>query len=227
MALKPSERRRARRLKTQMTTMMIGPDQKSTQRIVTEDKLTRAGLTAIAIDGIHVGVRRRKNFAPQSLPCRLYEFPKAGFAQLKNWRPVHMKDESVKHRFIELRAMGWSFDRIAQDLKTSKPTLIAWSRELEIEISNLKAIEWEALKEKYSLSRIKQIELLGECLDAMKAELTKRDLSQVPAGKLFELVLKYVALLKQDDTEVVFRLREDSAMAVIRNLEKTEVTWRA
>ena len=170
----------------------------------------------------------RKTFCAAVAPYAVwYEFPKAGFAQLKKLEARYMKDESVKNRFIELRAMGWSFQRIGEELKTSKPTLIAWSRELEIEISNLKAIELEALKEKYYVSRIKRIELLGEVLDGMKAELAKRDLSRVPAEKLFGLVLKYVAVIKQDDTEVVFRLREDSAMAVIRNLEKTEVTWRA
>ena len=68
-----------------------------------------------------------------------------------------MKDQSIKNRFVELCAMGWSFDRIAKQLSTSKPTLIAWSRELEIEISNLRAIALDALKEKYYLSRIKRI----------------------------------------------------------------------
>ena len=32
-----------------------------------------------------------------------------------------------KQRFVELRAKGLSFERIAEELKVSKPTLIKWS----------------------------------------------------------------------------------------------------
>lgn len=51
-----------------------------------------------------------------------------------------MKDQETKERFVELRAKGWSFDRIARELKVSKQTLINWSRELALQIGNLKAI---------------------------------------------------------------------------------------
>ena len=38
-------------------------------------------------------------------------------------------------KFIELRAQGFSFDKIAEEIGTSKPTLLKWSsqygRELE------------------------------------------------------------------------------------------------
>jgi orotate phosphoribosyltransferase-like protein len=56
-----------------------------------------------------------------------------------------MKDVSVKGRFVELRARGWSFDRVAKELKVSKQALINWSRELALEIRNRRAIEHEAL----------------------------------------------------------------------------------
>jgi orotate phosphoribosyltransferase-like protein len=56
-----------------------------------------------------------------------------------------MKDLAVKEQFVELRARGWSFDRIAKELKVSKQTLINWSRELVLEISNRRAIERESL----------------------------------------------------------------------------------
>ena len=37
----------------------------------------------------------------------------------------------TKHRFIELRAKGYSFDKIALELNKAKQTLIDWSRELK------------------------------------------------------------------------------------------------
>jgi transcriptional regulator len=42
-----------------------------------------------------------------------------------------------KQRFIELRAKGWSFDKIAKELDKAKQTLINWSKELQDEIANL------------------------------------------------------------------------------------------
>lgn len=60
-----------------------------------------------------------------------------------------MKDQETKEKFVELRAKGLSFDRIAAELETSKQTLINWAKELENEISNLKKVELEALQEKY------------------------------------------------------------------------------
>ena len=52
---------------------------------------------------------------------------------------------SIKQEFIELRAKGWSFDKIAKKLGKAKQTLIDWSKELQDEIANRKAIELEAL----------------------------------------------------------------------------------
>ena len=43
-----------------------------------------------------------------------------------------------KDKFIELRAEGNYFDKIAELLDVSKPTLIKQQREFESEISNLK-----------------------------------------------------------------------------------------
>ena len=39
----------------------------------------------------------------------------------------------TQNRFVGLRAEGWSFDRIAQELGVSKPTLIDWSRKYQLE----------------------------------------------------------------------------------------------
>jgi transposase len=95
-----------------------------------------------------------------------------------------MKDQDTKNRFVELRAKGWSYDRITQELKVSKQTLINWSRALSFEIANLKAIELETLQEKYFALREKRIELFGETLRSIREELEKRDLKDTPTGEV-------------------------------------------
>ena len=56
-----------------------------------------------------------------------------------------METTELKERFIELRAKGWSFDKIAKETGKAKQTLIDWSKELQDEIGNRKALELEAL----------------------------------------------------------------------------------
>ena len=48
-----------------------------------------------------------------------------------------MKEQTIKERFLVLRAQGLSFERIAKQLKVSKQTLINLSREFHYEISNI------------------------------------------------------------------------------------------
>jgi hypothetical protein len=43
-------------------------------------------------------------------------------------------------RFINLRCRGLSFARIAQEMKVSKPTLLAWSRKYRFAKQNFRAI---------------------------------------------------------------------------------------
>ena len=118
-----------------------------------------------------------------------------------------------KERFIELRAKGWSFDRIAKELGKAKQTLIDWSKELQDEIANLKALELEALYEKYYLLKETRLQTFGAMLTKIKTEVESRDLSDVPTDKLLELLLKYNSQVKEEIVEPVFKssveLREE------------------
>jgi hypothetical protein len=135
-----------------------------------------------------------------------------------------MKDQETKEKFLELRAKGWSFGRIAQELKTSKQTLITWSKELETEIANLKAIEIEALQEKFYMRKAQRIELFGEMRQAIKDELDKRDLSKLPTHMLFDLFIKYSNVLNNEAMEMVFKGTQTTKEMF--DTLGTEVIWR-
>ena len=81
-----------------------------------------------------------------------------------------------KERFIELRAKGWSYDKIGKELGKAKQTLIDWSKELQDEIANLKALELEALYEKYYLLKETRLQTFGEMLTKIKTEVEQRPL---------------------------------------------------
>ena len=114
-----------------------------------------------------------------------------------------------KERFIEMRAKGYSFDRIAKDLGRAKQTLIDWSKELQEEIANLKALELEALYEKYYLLKETRLQNFGEMLTKIKKELDKRDLKEVPTDKLLELLLKYNNQVKEEYIEPRFKSSQE------------------
>ena len=122
-----------------------------------------------------------------------------------------MELQETKERFIILRAQGWSFDRIAKELGKAKQTLIDWSKELQEEIANLKALELEALYEKYYLLRETRLQTFGEMLTKIKKELGKRNLTDVPTEKLLELLLKYNSLVKEEYIEPHFKSSQEIA----------------
>lgn len=107
----------------------------------------------------------------------------------------------LQAQFVELRAKGYSYAKIAKKLRLSKGTLANWSRELEAEIASLKAMELEALQEQYYLLKEGRIRLLGEQVKAMREELKRRDFSDVSTDKLLDLLLKYQAGLSEEFTE--------------------------
>ena len=98
----------------------------------------------------------------------------------------------VKNKFVELRAKGLSIRKISEQLRHSPQTCLNWQGELEEEIAKLKALELEALYEKYHLLKEHRVKLLGEQIKAIQDELKKRDLSQTSTDKLLELQLKYL-----------------------------------
>ena len=107
----------------------------------------------------------------------------------------------IKSQFIELRAKGWSYLKIARKLKVSKNTLAGWGAQLEGDIASLRAVEMEALHEKYFMTKEARIQLLGEQLQEIKAELKRRGLEEVSTEKLLEMELKLYQALQAEYVE--------------------------
>lgn len=120
-----------------------------------------------------------------------------------------METTELKERFIELRAKGWSFDKIAKETGKAKQTLIDWSKELQDEIANRKALELEALYESYYLMRENRLQTFGAMLTKIKEEVERRDLSDVPTDKLLELLLKYNSQVKEEIVEPIYKSSQE------------------
>jgi len=116
-----------------------------------------------------------------------------------------METVKVKQRFIELRAKGYSYEKIAKEMGKAKQTLIDWGTELQEEIANLKAMELEELYTKYFLLKENRLQTFGELLEKIKKEALSRELSSLPTDKLLELLLKYENHINTELVEPVYK----------------------
>lgn len=125
----------------------------------------------------------------------------------------------TKDRFIELRAKGYPFSEIATQLQVSKPTLIEWAKELQNDIENRKAMEIEALQEKYYASWKQRLEFVGEEFGRIKEELASRDYADMSTKELYEIALKFQQQLGSLERKSAFKVETDLDDRLRQNLK--------
>ena len=109
-----------------------------------------------------------------------------------------MVDTQTQERFIELRAAGLSFDKIAAELEVSKTTLLKLNRKLAGEIERLKFINFEALAEKYKMLKTARLEALGKLLEKVDSALEAADFSKLSPERLVLLKLRLAENMKAE-----------------------------
>jgi hypothetical protein len=77
----------------------------------------------------------------------------------------------LKAEFVQLRAKGLAYVRIAERLGVARSTLASWNSELEAEIASARAMELEALQAEFFVLKEGRITLLGEQLLRLRGEL--------------------------------------------------------
>ena len=129
-----------------------------------------------------------------------------------------------QQRFIELRAKNYSFDKIAQKMKKSKPTLIEWNKRLEVEIANQRAIEIEALLDQYLLTVEARFIRIGKILTRIEKEIEKVDLTKLPARELLDFYLKFLQLagVETEKLELLRKQTEESKIIIDLSIDDEE-----
>mgnify|MGYP000600843329 CR=1 FL=1 len=112
------------------------------------------------------------------------------------------KSTAEVEKFIELRAQGYSFDKISEETGISKPTLLKWSKEFGRELGEAQFYELQALLQQYGLMRKNRVEGVSVLLQAVIEEIKKRagneSLSRLPTDKLFSLYLALESRLEEE-----------------------------
>ena len=96
-----------------------------------------------------------------------------------------MHTNETKDKFIELRAKGWSYDRIAEQLDISKGIAVAWSTRFKARIQRLRAIELQAVQERVLASYEQDLTYLAEELKRVQQVLRERDYGYVDTQQLY------------------------------------------
>lgn len=117
-----------------------------------------------------------------------------------------MQEMNTKQReFILLRADGLSFDKIAKELKTSKPTLIQWSKLFDEEIKTVQFEAFLSIKESFSWNQKAKYKTLLKQMELVNKGITNADISQVNLKDLFtiknNLVAQIESIEKRIDTD--------------------------
>ncbi|MBL1243505.1 MAG: hypothetical protein COA39_003755 [Sulfurimonas sp.] len=108
-----------------------------------------------------------------------------------------MNDKQKK--FLVFRADGLSFDKIAKELKVSKPTLIQWSRIYQDDIQDLQFQDMRDLKEKYKYNKSARYEQLLKHLEKFNKAIDEADLTSATIKDLH--LIKNDILLKLEQIE--------------------------
>ena len=95
-----------------------------------------------------------------------------------------------KEQFIQLRAQGLSYDKIATELNISKPTLIKWSEECRSEIANLRYFEIESLITQYGLVKKAKIDSLAQLLNKAMQEMKQRSFEDLSTKELLTTIFQ-------------------------------------
>ena len=114
-------------------------------------------------------------------------------------------------RFIELRGKGMSFQKIAEEMGVSKPTLIKWNGELLEQVKEAQYMEFEGLVEQYGLFRKERFEVYCKALNSALKEFQERaekgELKDIPTDKLLNLVEQLEKRVERDTSKELLSVR--------------------
>ena len=138
---------------------------------------------------------------------------------------MNTKPQETVDSFIELRAQGWSFNRISAELGVCRNTLIAWSRKHCREIQNLRELQLDAVAESCQINRAACLEQLSEDARRIREELAKRDFNEIPTARL----LTMASLLRTETARLAgpVRLSQEIRPGSSEDYPNPSVDWQA
>jgi transcriptional regulator with XRE-family HTH domain len=115
-----------------------------------------------------------------------------------------MHTPETQQKFVERRAQGWTYARIASELGVAKSTLIEWSRKFRFDLQNRCTLELDELRDRVLGSRQTRVSRLTERLARIETELSQRSLADVSTARLFALAEQLRRQIERETADLGF-----------------------
>jgi len=107
-------------------------------------------------------------------------------------------------KFIALRAEGLSFDKIAEQLKVTKKTLIQWSRLFQDDINDMQFLAMQKIKEEYSYRQVEKYRTLQKHLKKFDDGIANADFSEEKIKDILTSRNNIAYQLEQMETKAIY-----------------------
>lgn len=101
-------------------------------------------------------------------------------------------------KFLELRAQGMSYQKIAGEVAVSVTTLKKWGVQWDSKVEELKRDRLAAFVDQQLVDLESRLRLRGEQILRMRDELAARDLSKVNDSVLMRIYLRYLDAVQKE-----------------------------
>lgn len=129
-----------------------------------------------------------------------------------------------KQRAIELRADGWTYRAIAQELKMGKSAVADIIREEAEAVETLEAMRLEALYQAARVTHEARIEALSLLRQKLLDEVESRDLTELPTKEVYSLLLNVLKAAK-DEVKPLVILSTDEQEAKKESRQSDGYVW--
>ena len=140
-----------------------------------------------------------------------------------------MTETEKKTKFIQLRAEGQSYSKIAAAIDISKSTCTRWNKELKAELAKRESETLQQLYNQYGATRYARIKATGETLNKIEKAIARKNFDSVPLEKLLQLKLKYIEALKAEYQPITNRkeIQEITPQSIVEALRELLQAIRA
>lgn len=121
-----------------------------------------------------------------------------------------MKDQETIDKFIQLRAEGKSFDKIAKLIKVSKPTLLSWQKKYQNAIDDLKFIRYESILEKQKVTQEERVTRLAKELSHAWEVFEKKDYENLSKRELLLMIMRLERGLREETAMLNSTIKKSS-----------------
>ena len=132
-----------------------------------------------------------------------------------------------QNRFLTLRAEGQTYDAIAKELQTSKPTLMQWSKLFENEIKDLQFESFLMIKETHAWSTKTKYEMMLKQLNKIDDAILNTDLTSSSIKDLFtvktNLLMQLETMEKKISVDAKIKQTDDYGYTEQLRLKLNEV----